>query len=309
MNIGPITLPPWLLMIAAAVFAGFIVDQFYVRRSSSESSVLLRDLALDAFLIIVIVSQLYPALHAPSMIWRDPIGFIYRPVGTAGVAAGVGAFLLYAAVRLLRRRPLPRGFFRYASADTGAFVLTFAVLALLFPLLSSRSPSAGYEVAQSGLRSRLRAMELEQAVPPETGTDADSGAAPHEDAPLPPQAEKIHWDADYLVVNLWATWCPPCRGEIPELNAFYEGSSREQVELIAVNLTRTEKSVQNVYEFMEKHSMRFPVLLDPRSRINSLIDTESIPTTVVVGPDGEIRAFKKGTVSRTWLEQQVDGGE
>jgi len=289
LSIGPITLPPWLLIIAAAVLTSFIVDQFYVRRSSKESSILLRDLALDAFLIIVIVSQLYPAIHDPSMIWRDPIGFIYRPVGTTGVAAGVGAFLLYTAVRLLRRHPLPGGFFRYAAADAGSFILIFGLITLLFPLFSSRSPSVGYEVAQNDLRSRLSALELEPAAPRQRPADR----------------KEIRWNADYLVVNLWATWCPPCRGEIPELNAFYEESSRERVELVAVNLTRTEKSVQDVYDFMERHSMRFPVLLDPRSRINSLIDTESVPTTVVVGPEGEIRAFKKGTVSRVWLEQQT----
>src|SRR5699024_768868 len=64
-----------------------------------------------------------------------------------------------------------------------------------------------------------------------------------------------------VFLNFWATWCGPCKKEMPELEKFHQ-KYQDDVKIVAVNLTKTEKKQTDVNQFIDKYEYTFPVLLD-----------------------------------------------
>ncbi|WP_019376912.1 peroxiredoxin family protein [Virgibacillus halodenitrificans] len=102
-----------------------------------------------------------------------------------------------------------------------------------------------------------------------------------------------------VMLNFWATWCPPCREEIPAMQNFYD---EKEIVILAVNLTQTEAKKQDVENFMEKHRVTFPVLLDEASDVSNKYRIQPIPTTYMIDSQGKIRFKAYGAMT---YEQMV----
>jgi peroxiredoxin len=99
-----------------------------------------------------------------------------------------------------------------------------------------------------------------------------------------------------VLLNFWATWCPPCRAEMPEMVRFYNDHSSEKIEILAVNLTDSD-SVKDVKKFAEQYKLSFPILLDPDGKIGNTYKTVTIPTTFVIDANGFIKQKHIGPMS------------
>jgi cytochrome c biogenesis protein CcmG, thiol:disulfide interchange protein DsbE len=104
------------------------------------------------------------------------------------------------------------------------------------------------------------------------------------------------------LVNFWATWCPPCRGEIPDFIAFYRKYSTKKLAVLAINL---RDNPQKVRSFAKKAGMNFSVLTDTSGKIGDLYQIYAIPTTFIIDQKGKIRDVIKGSTSREVLEANV----
>jgi peroxiredoxin len=86
-----------------------------------------------------------------------------------------------------------------------------------------------------------------------------------------------------VFLNFWATWCPPCRSEMPSMERLYQKLKGKGLVILAVDLQEDAKSVQ---KFVDEHKLTFPVLLDSDGKVGGSYGARSIPTTYIIGRDG-----------------------
>jgi peroxiredoxin len=89
-----------------------------------------------------------------------------------------------------------------------------------------------------------------------------------------------------VLVNFWATWCGPCRSEMPSMEEIYREFSGKEFEILAVSTD--EDGMRSVVPFLEEYRFTFPILIDDTLRINDLYGVSSIPTSVIVDRNGMI---------------------
>ena len=97
-----------------------------------------------------------------------------------------------------------------------------------------------------------------------------------------------------VLINFWATWCPPCRAEMPYLQKVYEEWSAKGLALLTINIGESSSQVS---EFMESYNLSFPVLLDTRNSIAEKYNIRVIPTTFF--PSGWERIGRAKKTSRS----------
>ncbi|SHF54051.1 redoxin domain-containing protein [Ornithinibacillus halophilus] len=108
-----------------------------------------------------------------------------------------------------------------------------------------------------------------------------------------------------VFLNFWATWCPPCKKEMPEMQEFHEEYSDEVV-IIALNATDSEKNEGVVADFIEEYDYTFPVLLDPEMKVVDEYMAISLPTTYFIGTDGVIQQQTKiGPMTYEFMESMM----
>jgi thiol-disulfide isomerase/thioredoxin len=103
---------------------------------------------------------------------------------------------------------------------------------------------------------------------------------------------------DVVVVNFWATWCPPCRAEIPDLEAAYQAHRDKGFAVLGVNV---EESRQEIRVFMASLDMSYPVLLDEEGRVLQMYRALGLPMSVIVDRDGVIQVRHVGYMTAAQL--------
>lgn len=109
-----------------------------------------------------------------------------------------------------------------------------------------------------------------------------------------------------IVVNFWATWCGPCKTELPEFEEMYN-EYNEKIEFLMVNLTDGyNDTVENVKEFIRENNYEFPVYFDTEYSATNAYRIYSIPQTLFIDKDGNIIKLYKGQISRQTLQRYIE---
>ncbi|MGN7942708.1 TlpA disulfide reductase family protein [Virgibacillus sp. 6R] len=108
-----------------------------------------------------------------------------------------------------------------------------------------------------------------------------------------------------VLLNFWATWCPPCRSEMPDMQKI-QNQYDDDVVVAAVNLTNSEPSVDTVKKFINELELTFPVLLDEKGKINSQYEVLSYPTSYILDEEGTIRNKFVGAMSFDQMEKLLE---
>jgi peroxiredoxin len=179
----------------------------------------------------------------------------------------------------------------------------FIVLSILF-ILASCSPNS--EEAEGSAELPPTGTPSEPAEPTDP---ADPMPTP---APMPApdftlatldggEISLSDYEGEWVIVNFWATWCPPCVSEMPYLQTL----SDRGINIVGINLTDTADDVK---QFTSDYGIEFPILMEPD--INTVLDYQArqLPRTVIVAPDGTIALRIAGAVDSEqldpWLEAQ-----
>ena len=106
-----------------------------------------------------------------------------------------------------------------------------------------------------------------------------------------------------LVVNFWATWCPPCVAEMPSLDAFARQMRPEGVVVLGISVDRNENAYRN---FVSRSRLSFPTARDPEANISSDYGTFKWPETYVIDTSGKVR--QKFIGEQNWMDPQLIAG-
>jgi peroxiredoxin len=268
-QLGRFSAPIWLLASLAGLAGTYVAIRVLFHHEKPARTAVF-DLVFNTFFIFFLVWKLSPAVFQFSQILKQPSALLYLPGGTGGGIAGAGGAIIYLTIKFLRIRPVKRRIVRGLVISTVVFASVFFVAGSLagLPQRSSQVQAPDFQL---------------------TSLDSDL-------------YQLSDFKGKYVILNFWASWCGPCRAEIPELVEFYENLNEDKVVLLGINQTATEAGTGVVSEFAEQRNMRFPILLDSGNRVYQLYGIRGIPTTVIVDPDGVIAAKRTGAVTGTWLK-------
>lgn len=139
---------------------------------------------------------------------------------------------------------------------------------------------------------------------------ADQTLTPVPGSPLAPDFAlkdtegEEHRLSDYrgrpVLINFWATWCPPCREEIPSMNRAWEKMAEEGIVMLAINVGEDEDTI---FVFTADYPADFPLLLDRDGEVIGQWPVKGLPTTYIVDPEGRIAYRAIG--GREWDDAQL----
>ena len=122
-------------------------------------------------------------------------------------------------------------------------------------------------------------------------------------AGLDGQVSLTDFRGNVVLLNFWASWCPPCLEEMPALNAYYQDHRNDGFTLLAVNVDEDPATVQS---FLQANGFDFPVALDMVGAVYERYGGAGLPSSFLIGPDGSlVKVWRPGAITRSMLDEDV----
>jgi thiol-disulfide isomerase/thioredoxin len=109
----------------------------------------------------------------------------------------------------------------------------------------------------------------------------------------------------WVFVNYWATWCPPCLEEVPDLVALYD--SRKSKDVVVIGVVFDYEKVQEVTDYVNDMLISYPVVLGDDNVAEQIGEPGVLPTTYIYNPQGVLVKTKHGKVTKQYLESFITG--
>ena len=175
--------------------------------------------------------------------------------------------------------------------------LTVLAAVLLVSCGPSRTPAARVPVSPQVLSEQLK----------KAGLDVPTREIMSEDFTLQSldgtSVSLSSFKGKVVLLSFWATWCGPCKQEMPEMQALYQKLKGSGFEVVAVDMMEDKATVS---DFVKKNGYTFPILLDTKGEVGGggLYDARAIPTNYIVDKAGRIVGRKIGVDGPTWMSAE-----
>ena len=150
----------------------------------------------------------------------------------------------------------------------------------------------------------------------EESNKAESNKTPAIDFELKDQYGKTHKLSDYkgkvVFLNFWATWCPPCKMEMPDIQKIYEKYEKqgEKSEVVVLSVvapnTQDERDVEGIKAFLEENGYTYPVLMDDGGYTFGAYRISSLPTTFMIDKEGNVSGYVQGGLTQEAMESIIE---
>ena len=138
------------------------------------------------------------------------------------------------------------------------------------------------------------------------------------DFTLTDQYGETHTFSDYkgktVFLNFWATWCPPCKSEMPDIQALYEKYGENEGDLIVLGVAnpKTDEmpnnqdgTVEEVTDYLEENGLTFPVVMDTTGELFYWYGISAFPTTFMIDANGNVYGYVSGALTADMMESIV----
>ncbi len=173
-------------------------------------------------------------------------------------------------------------------------VITLAAVLLGFLVLSGCAPVGAEDVAAAA--AEPVAPDAFEGPAPKVGEMAPDFTLPDLDGN---QVSLLDLRGKIVFLNFWATWCPPCRAEMPEMEIIYQEYKDMGLAVIGIDIQESEDEVRS---FIEEAGYSWTFLLDTTGKVTVMYQVSGIPTSYFIDEDGIIRAINIGAMSRATMD-------
>ncbi|MCF7927579.1 MAG: TlpA family protein disulfide reductase [Spirochaetales bacterium] len=168
-------------------------------------------------------------------------------------------------------------------------LLVVALVVALTAVAGAQRVTIPEDLAGKMKSAGLQIIEDEVEAPAFTVSNLDGG-----------QISLSSFRGKVLFLNFWATWCPPCRKEMPSMERLYQTLKGEEFEILAVDLREKPEDVKS---FVSDGGYTYPIGIDSKGSVGGMYGVRSIPTSYLIGPNGYVIA---GTVGgREWDSKEI----
>lgn len=195
----------------------------------------------------------------------------------------------------------------------GSILVVVAAAAILYDKLApSHSPDALVFTQQPGSVSSAGAGQTPTAQPVSNNATAGQEEAPDTKAPdfavqdRDGRAVSLHSLAGKpVIVNFWASWCPPCKAEMPDFEAAYKEHGND-IQFMMVNMTDGgRETIATAEKYIADQGYTFPVYFDTEQEAAITYGVSAIPTTYFIDAQGNLVAYAAGAITAAHLEQGI----
>ncbi|MBP1157568.1 MULTISPECIES: TlpA disulfide reductase family protein [unclassified Paenibacillus] len=343
---GPFVIQQSMLFVMAAVAVGYGIGRLRLKGTAMGEA--FGSISLNAVVIWVMIWKLSVMLFDPRSVLTNPMSLLYYNGGDQGVWLAMllsGLYVWYA----VRKEQISGALYidsMLVSIFGGYMVygamlffageenrLTWGLSSLMGAGFTAvwmvKKPSTSLRPILQQVTIFVIGYALIWTVAVNIGDKYETGAAQAENtavglkigqqAPdfelkmLDGQSVKL---SDYrgkiVIINFWATWCPPCRAEMPHMQQYYMENEKEGVVILGVNATSTEISVPVVDSWLKEWGITFPIVLDEHGEVIKTYRVNSYPSTFVIDADGVIRHKHPGPMNMQMLKaakEKADTGK
>jgi peroxiredoxin len=111
------------------------------------------------------------------------------------------------------------------------------------------------------------------------------------------------YKGEKVLLNFWATWCPPCRAEMPDMQKLHD--KHDDVNILAVNLSGTESGEEKIRDFIDELDLSFTIPLDTEMEISQMYEVVAYPTTYMIDSDGRIGYKSFGALNYELMKKEL----
>ncbi|MDM5229597.1 TlpA disulfide reductase family protein [Cytobacillus sp. NJ13] len=184
------------------------------------------------------------------------------------------------------------------------FLLAAAVIVLLLFIVDKTILKEKGVVEQAGQMQKYDKMDDPEDLP--VGLEKGNLAPDFELTDMEGSPVKL---SDYrgkaVLLNFWASWCPPCRAEMPHMEKLYNKYKDENFDILAVNLTNTEKNSGDAEKFVKELGLTFTIPMDVKGEAGSDYNIMAYPTSYFIDSDGVIREKVLGALNEEYMEKEI----
>nr|WP_049754161.1 TlpA disulfide reductase family protein [Anoxybacillus flavithermus] len=290
------------------------------------------DVIFNSFVYGLVIWKVSYGIVHPNVVLQNPLTLLYFNGGMVGLVLAVIFIVLYTYWQLKKQHisfdvyirsvtPIYFGYWIVFIVVKGIefsehrFIWLQAAVALIFFIVSSRTKTTqkiGRLLVLFHIFSFIFSLisdKTNEATSKQSSTNV--GINVGEMAPdfelMTLKGEKMklsQFRGKKVILNFWASWCPSCRAEMPEMQRFYE-QYRQHVAIVAVNLTNKEKNHQAVETFTNEKGVSFDIMLDEKGTVSKTYEVITIPTSYIIDEHGVILRKHVSPLSYDMMKRTV----